>query len=149
MFLLQCTKLITILKLTVKQTTNFFERMTIMYENILERVQEQAEQLTAPLRKIQEVTVAGIERVTQLNVENIKTYAELGMENAKKVLNTNITDVEGLQNFITEQTEVAHNVGLKMTDDLKAYVALGEDLGEELQKVVKENVTLLEDVTKV
>lgn len=120
-----------------------------MYENILERVQEQAEQLTAPLRKIQEVTVAGIERVTQLNVENIKTYAELGMENAKKVLNTNITDVEGLQNFITEQTEVAHNVGLKMTDDLKAYVALGEDLGEELQKVVKENVTLLEDVTKV
>ncbi len=119
-----------------------------MYEDILEKVQEQAEKLTAPLRKITEVSVAGIERVTQLNVETIRTYAELGIENAKKVLNTNITDAEGLQNFIAEQAETAHNVGLKITDDLKAYVALGEDLGDEIQKVVKENAALIEEVTK-
>lgn len=119
-----------------------------MYDQIIERVQEQTEKFTAPLRRITEVSVAGIERVTQLNAETIRTYAELGVENAKKVMGLNVTDVESLQNFVAEQAEAAHNVGLKITDDLKAYVALGEDLGEEIKKVVKENATLVKEVTK-
>lgn len=123
-------------------------RMTIMYDQIIERVQEQAEKFTAPLRKITEVSVAGLERVTQLNAETIRTYAELSVEHAKKVMGINIKDAESLQNFVAEQAETVHNIGLKITDDLKAYVALSEDLGEEIQKVVKENSTFIGKVTK-
>lgn len=110
-----------------------------MYNELIEKIQEQTEKFTAPLKKLGELSVDGIERLTQLQVETLKSYADLGIESVKKALNTKITDTESLQSYLTEQAESIHSVGLKITDDIKAYVALGEDLGDEIQKIAKEN----------
>ncbi len=131
-------------------STNYiFKEDIIMYNKIIESIQEQTEKFSAPIRKIGELSVEGVERLAQLHTETIRSYTDLSIEQIKKALSTKITDTESLQTFITEQTESIHTVGLKVTDDIKAYVALGEDLGEEMKKIAKENSDVFSGNPKV
>mgnify|MGYP001552267271 CR=1 FL=1 len=97
------------------------------------------EKFMAPSKKLAELSIANTERMIALNTEMFTKYTNLVMANAKEALT--IADVDGATAYMQKQPEVANNVVESIVADAKVVADLGKEYGENVQKLITEEVS--------
>ena len=80
-----------------------------------------------PFQKLNKAAIATAGRFTARQIASLTTYTELSLDQLK--------DVEGLQTFLSKQTEVLKEVGERLWADTKAIAEMGIEFVSEAQKV--------------
>ena len=79
-----------------------------------------------PVHKLNQQTLIAVEKLAALQIDSLKAYSELGVSQLKAVFE--VRDVEGLQNLLSNQTDVLKKVSDRLTYDFQAILRLGADI---------------------
>lgn len=109
-----------------------------MYTEIFDKTASQMQQFVEPLQQAQSKLVEHASRMADVQVAAFKQYSDLGMDSMQAL--TEIQDAQSLQAYVTKQTEVAKNLGERLTTDVNEFVKINRGLAEDMQKLAQENV---------
>ncbi|MCH8079703.1 MAG: TIGR01841 family phasin [Proteobacteria bacterium] len=100
------------------------------------------EKLAAPVKELNALAVKNIEQLTELQLKTIQDNATIGVESIKNA--SAITDLEGLQSFLTDQAEVAKQIvegilanARTVAELSQGYAAEAKEIAETSLKAVK------------
>ena len=100
------------------------------------------EQLSVPVQELNALAVKNIEELTSLQLKTIQENATVGVDTIKSA--TAISDLEGLQSFLTSQAEVAKQIAegifanaRTVAELSQGYAAEAKDIAETSLKAVK------------
>lgn len=100
------------------------------------------EKLDAPVKELNALAIKNIETLTELQLKTIQDNATVGVESIKSA--SAITDLEGLQSFLTDQAEVAKQIAegifanARIVAELsQGYAAEAKEIAETSLKAVK------------
>lgn len=100
------------------------------------------EKLDAPVKELNALAIKNIETLTELQLKTIQDNATVGVESIKSA--SAITDLEGLQSFLTDQAEVAKQIvegifanASTVAELSQGYAAEAKEIAETSLKAVK------------
>ena len=93
------------------------------------------EKLTAPVQELNALAVKNIEELTALQLKTIQDNATVGIESIKSA--TAISDLEGFQSFLTEQTEVAKQIAEGIFANVRTVAELGQGYAAEVKEITE------------
>ena len=91
------------------------------------------EGLLEPIQKFNTAALATAQRLTARQTASLMTYTELALDQLKAA--NEVKDVEGLQKFLSKQTDVLKAVGERLWADTKAIAEMGIEFVSEAQKI--------------
>lgn len=110
-----------------------------MMDKIFENTQINTEKLISQFNRLNEIMSESINKAVQLNTDTIQQYAQLGVNQINDAWG--ITDFESMQNYLGRQAELMNEVSTRVTNDIQAYLALGESVSDDLQNVIRESIS--------
>ena len=100
------------------------------------------EKLTVPVQELNALAVKNIEELTALQLKTIQENATVGVETIKSA--TAISDLEGLQSFLTAQADVAKQIAegilanaRTVAEMSQGYATNAKEISETSLKAVK------------
>jgi phasin family protein len=93
------------------------------------------EKLAAPVQELNTLAVKNIEELTALQLKTIQENAAVGVETIKSA--TAISDLEGLQSFLTEQAEVAKQIAEGIFANARTVAELGQSYATEAKEIAE------------
>jgi len=93
------------------------------------------EQLTAPVQKLNALAVKNIEELTSLQLKTIQENASVGVDTIKSA--TAISDLEGLQSFLTSQAEVAKQIAEGILANARTVAELSQGYATEAKEIAE------------
>ena len=91
------------------------------------------EGLLEPIQKFNTAVFATAQKLTARQTASLMTYTELALDQLKAA--SEVKDVEGLQTFLSKQTDVLKEVGERLWADTKAIAEMGIEFVSEAQKI--------------
>jgi phasin family protein len=89
--------------------------------------------LLEPVQKLKHHAVSTVEKLAAHQLESLKTYSDTGVGQLKAA--AEVKDIDGLQNFMSKQTDVLRALGEQVLSDLTATAQLGVDFLSQATKV--------------
>ena len=96
---------------------------------------EYVEKLAAPVKELNALAVKNIEELTALQLKTIQDNATVGVETIKSA--ASISDLEGFQSFLTEQTEVAKQIAEGIFANVRTVAELSQSYVAEVKEVAE------------
>ena len=93
------------------------------------------EKLTAPVQELNALAVKNIEELTALQLKTIQENATVGVETIKSA--TAISDLEGFQSFLTEQTEVAKQIAEGILANARTVAELSQGYAADAKEIAE------------
>ena len=91
------------------------------------------EGLLEPIQKFNKAALATAQKLTARQTASLMTYTKLSLDQLKAA--SDVKDVEGLQTFLSKQTDVLKEVGERLWADTNAIAEMGIAFVSEAQKV--------------
>lgn len=85
-----------------------------------------------PVHKLNQQAIAALEKLAAHQIDSLKVYSELGVSQLKAVVK--VKDVEGLQNLLSNQTDILKKVSDRLIFDFKEIFQLGADIVSQSKK---------------
>ncbi|WP_242464524.1 phasin family protein [Halorhodospira abdelmalekii] len=102
---------------------------------------QQMQKMFEPARKMSTLMLDHAEKIMHLNLDAARAYNNLATEQVRNALA--IRDLESLQACLNSQGKVMQTVSSKLSEDANTLADLSKNMGEEVQKIARENVTVL------
>lgn len=112
-----------------------------MYEDMFENVNQQFSEVLGPARRFNLLLLDSAEKLADLNLKSARAYGDLVLQQWRAA--TEISDVDGLRGYLSEQGKLAETMSQRLTEDANRLTNISRDFGTELQKLAQDNVTLL------
>lgn len=109
-----------------------------MNTEVFTTLTEQSEAVFAPIRKFNLLAVSKIEKLASLQLASLQDYSELGIAQLKAA--TEVTDIEGLQDYFRRQGDLLSAVREKYIADARALSELSGEFGVEAKKLTEETI---------
>jgi phasin family protein len=93
------------------------------------------EKLAAPVKELNTLAIKNIETLTELQLKTIQDNATVGVESIKSA--SAITDLEGLQSFLTDQAEVAKQIAEGIFANARTVVELSQGYAAEAKEIAE------------
>lgn len=93
------------------------------------------EKLAAPVKELNALAVKNIEQLTELHLKTIQDNATIGVESIKSA--SAITDLEGLQSFLTDQAEVAKEIAECVIANARTFAELSQGYAAEAKEIAE------------
>ena len=93
-----------------------------------------------PLRELNALAVENVEKIVGIQMKYIEDSAKLGIESMKGA--AAISDVEGLKTYLTKQAEMSKELSERALSDSKTVMELGKSYTSEVQKIMKDAMTV-------
>jgi len=93
------------------------------------------EKLTAPVQELNALAVKNIEELTALQLKTIQENATVGVETIKSA--TAISDLEGLQSFLTGQAEVAKQIAEGILANARTVAELSQGYAADAKEIAE------------
>ena len=93
------------------------------------------EKLAAPVEELNALAVKNIEQLTELHLKTIQDNATIGVESIKSA--SAITDLEGLQSFLTDQAEVAKQIAEGIFANARTVAELSQGYAAEAKEIAE------------
>ncbi len=93
------------------------------------------EKLAAPVLELNALAVKNIEQLTELQLKTIQDNATIGVESIKSA--SAITDLEGLQSFLTDQAEVAKQIAEGILANARTVAELSQGYAAEAKEIAE------------
>ncbi len=107
---------------------------------------QQLHRLMEPTRKMNALILEHTQKIAHLNIEAARSYTDLAMEQMRSALE--VRDPEGFQSYLSNQGKVAQTVSNKVSEDVSTLADIGKNMGEEVQKLAQENVSVLTEAVQ-
>ena len=117
-----------------------------MYEEMFPQANVNVEKWLEPQRKFQALMLDGVEKLTQFQLEAFRSYADLGLKSLREGLE--VKDVNDLQGFVGKQGERVRELGEKVQGDAQTLAGIHQELGSEVQKLVRNNLSGLTEAPR-
>ena len=101
---------------------------------------EQFEKYYAPVKELNTLAVNNIEKLLDLQLKFIEESTKAGVESLKSAAAFN--DAEGFKDYVNAQVETSKQLTEKAIEDSKTALELGNSYATEVQKVVKDALTV-------
>lgn len=108
-------------------------------EQVNQKIQQQIEQVAAPVRELQSTLLGHAEKLARFQLEMAQSYTEMALSNVREV--STVNSVEGIQNYLENYPRTLQRAGEKIAQDGRTLAQLGQDVGADLQRIARENVT--------
>ncbi len=89
--------------------------------------------------QVNRVAVANLEKLTRFQLAALRSYTELGLEQLRAA--SEVSDLQGLQDFYTRQWEMAGTLNQKLLDDARALADLGAGFKADMDRLTQEGMT--------
>lgn len=89
-----------------------------------------------PWTKLNQAFLKNAETMTEFSLNTIKSYSEMGLENMRQV--AGIDSPESAKEFNSKQAEMLNVISQQMLADAKRMTELGNNMQEEVMKVLSE-----------
>jgi phasin family protein len=96
--------------------------------------------LLEPVQKLKHHAVSTVEKLATHQLESLKTYSDMGVNQLKAA--AEVKDIDGLQNFMSKQTDVLRALGERMLSDITTIAQLNVDFLSQATKVGAEAAPL-------
>lgn len=106
------------------------------YQDMFKNVN--VESLVGPVRRYNELLVDNAEKLLSMQLDAARSYTDLGIKQIRDAMEVN--DVKTLQDYLSNQSEVAKTVAERAQQDARGLAELGQSFASELQGLVQENV---------
>ncbi len=93
------------------------------------------EKLAAPVLELNALAVKNIEQLTELQLKTIQDNATIGVESIKSA--SAITDLKGLQSFLTDQAEVAKQIAEGILANARTVAELSQGYAAEAKEIAE------------
>lgn len=93
------------------------------------------EKLDAPVKELNALAIKNIETLTELQLKTIQDNATVGVESIKSA--SAITDLEGLQSFLTDQAEVAKQFAEGIFANARTVAELSQGYAAEAKEIAE------------
>ena len=93
------------------------------------------EKLDAPVKELNALAIKNIETLTELQLKTIQDNATVGVESIKSA--SAITDLEGLQSFLTDQAEVAKQMAEGIFANARTVAELSQGYAAEAKEIAE------------
>lgn len=93
------------------------------------------EKLTAPVIELNALAVKNIEKLTELQLKTIQENASIGVESIKSA--SAISDLEGLQSFLTSQADVAKQISEGILANARTVAELSQGYATEAKEIAE------------
>lgn len=93
------------------------------------------EKLDAPVKELNALAIKNIETLTELQLKTIQDNATVGLESIKSA--SAITDLEGLQSFLTDQAEVAKQMAEGIFANARTVAELSQGYAAEAKEIAE------------
>ncbi len=93
------------------------------------------EKLAAPVKELNALAINNIETLTELHLKTIQDNATIGVESIKSA--SAITDLEGLQSFLTDQAEVAKQIAEGIFANARTVAELSQGYAAEAKEIAE------------
>ncbi|MCH8846693.1 MAG: phasin family protein [Proteobacteria bacterium] len=93
------------------------------------------EKLDAPVKELNALAIKNIETLTELQLKTIQDNATVGLESIKSA--SAITDLEGLQSFLTDQAEVAKQMAEGIFANARTVAELSQGYADEAKEIAE------------
>ncbi len=93
------------------------------------------EKLDAPVKELNALAIKNIETLTELQLKTIQDNATVGVESIKSA--SAITDLEGLQSFLTDQAEVAKQIAEGIFANARTVAELSQGYADEAKEIAE------------
>ncbi len=107
----------------------------------LNKTMQQFQKMMEPSRKLNALFLEHAEKVAHLNLEAARSYTDLAMEQMRKAME--VRDPESFQTYLNDQGKVVQTMSNKLTENASTLADISKNMGEEVQKIAQENVTVL------
>jgi len=96
------------------------------------------EKLAAPVKELNALAVKNIEELTALQLKTIQENATVGVESIKSA--SAITDLEGLQSFLSDQAEVAKQIAEGIFANARTVAELSQGYAAEAKEIAESSL---------
>ena len=93
------------------------------------------EKLTVPVQELNALAVKNIEQLTELQLKTIQDNATIGVDTVKSA--STISDLEGLQTFLTDQAEVAKQFVEGILANVRTVAELSQSYATEAKEIAE------------
>jgi phasin family protein len=93
------------------------------------------EKLAAPVQELNALAVKNIEELTALQLKTIQENATVGVETIKSA--TAISDLEGLQSFLTAQAEVAKQIAEGILANARTVAEMSQGYATDAKEIAE------------
>ena len=93
------------------------------------------EKLAAPVKELNALAINNIETLTELHLKTIQDNATIGVESIKSA--SAITDLEGLQSYLTDQAEVAKQIAEGIFANARTVAELSQGYAAEAKEIAE------------
>ncbi len=90
----------------------------------------------APVKALNELALANVEKLVEMNLATMHKYSDITLDAWKAALD--VKDVQGMQEYVARQGEVAKEVVEGMVADAKEVAKLSQDYAAGAQKIAVE-----------
>ena len=84
--------------------------------------QDQAEKLLVSIKDLNNLMMANVQRLMKMNIDLVENYTQIGLDNYKSA--TSIKSVDELVEYAQKQSDIAQDVGRKITEDAKTVIEM-------------------------
>ncbi|WP_201574199.1 phasin family protein [Psychrobacter sp. H8-1] len=105
-------------------------------QDFINQFNENTQKMFEPWTKLNQAFLKNAETMTEFSLNTIKSYSEMGLENMRQV--AGIDSPESAKEFNSKQAEMLNVISQQMLADAKRMTELGNNMQEEVMKVLSE-----------
>lgn len=105
-------------------------------QDFINQFNENTQKMFEPWTKLNQAFLKNAETMTEFSLNTIKSYSEMGLENMRQV--ARIDSPESAKEFNSKQAEMLNVISQQMLADAKRMTELGNNMQEEVMKVLSE-----------
>lgn len=91
-----------------------------------------------PVREINELALDNVEKLLDIQLKSLNDTARLSLEQLRSA--TDIKDVDGLKQYITEQADLVKSLGERFVKDSQTALELGVSYTDRVQQIVSDSI---------
>ena len=104
-------------------------------EEIFANSQINGEKIVEQLNHYNNLVLDSCTKIANLNQKSMAKYTQMGMEHIHDAMH--ITDFTSMQNYLTRQANLMHELGNNVTNDVRELVSIGEKISDDWQEIVR------------
>lgn len=108
-----------------------------MKNSLFTKIPAPYQKLLEPVIKVNKLSATNLEALVNFQMHALQSYVDMAMARVQAM--AEITDPEGLQNFLINQVELVSSLNQKFLDDSKALGDLIERFQSEFNRLLDEN----------
>ena len=96
------------------------------------------EKIVGPSRELGKLAVKSFEDLAEIQIKNLSECSRIGVESLKSA--TEISNIEGLKNYLTEQTTLGKAYAETLAADMKTVGEISQNYVNESKKIVEGSI---------